>query len=85
MPYLSPYIETLRQKPLHVRQRHTLVWSAGLTAIILAVWWSAAIFKEESVATRSTVVNTGPITSLVSVVRGEVEQIIRGAKVIFNK
>ncbi|MBP9856184.1 MAG: hypothetical protein KBC48_02980 [Candidatus Pacebacteria bacterium] len=80
MPYLSPYIETLRHKPEALKQKVSFLLALAITFIIFFVWLSA--WQTGSVAVERE--TTGPVVSAGSALEREWTRVKLGASSLFN-
>lgn len=65
MPYLVPYIETLRRKPEHVRRTLAMAITLIVTFFIFLFWAVTLSFNQRAVQEPSAVKGSGPIDKLV--------------------
>ncbi len=85
MPYLSPYIETLRHQPEATRQRLSLLLALILTLVIFGLWlltWQTNSAAKKDV---SAVQSAGPVSGATSFIGEQVGRVGLGAKVLWSK
>ena len=85
MPYLFPYLETLRRQPAAWRQRISLLLSLVLTLIIFAAWlfiWQTNLAaKNEDSASRAV----GPVSGVSTFIGEQVARVGLGFQVLVAK
>lgn len=83
MPYLSPYIETMRTKPDAVKQRFAMLVAFIVTLVIFFVWLSTLQLNTAAPAT-TEVESEGPVTEAGSALEREWARVKLGAQSVFN-
>ena len=83
MPYLSPYIETMRTKPDAVKQRLAVLIAFIITFIIFFIWLST-LQIDTSAPVAAPAENTGPVTEAGNFLEQQWARVKLGGQSIFN-
>lgn len=84
MPYLSPYIETMRTKSDSAKQRFALLVAFIITFVIFFVWLSTLQLNTATPVASEEVVSSGPVTEVGGFLGKEWARVKLGAQSVFN-